>query len=80
MAASSVDQDFEFARGYVESMPEIAGALVRAVSLNADAKRYPDELNRVALALAEVDAALRSLNQSISEAKIAKRLKQKDHG
>lgn len=80
MAASSVEQDFDFARGYIDSMPEIGAALVRVVGLNDDAKAFPDELNRVAMALAELDSSLRSLNQSISEEKTAKRLKQKDHG
>lgn len=80
MVASRVEQDFEFARGYIESMPEIGAELVRAVGLSDDAKAFPDELSRLAMALAELDSSLRALHQSKNEAAVAKRLRQKGHG
>ena len=77
MAASSAEQDLEFARGYIEDLPEIGGNLARAVGLTREALEHPAELQRVALALADVQSAISSLNQSMSEARISKLLKQK---
>lgn len=80
MAASSindVEANYQFARGYIEDMPSLGGSLVRAVGNTMDAKQHPDELQRLALALAEFDASLRSLNQSISEAAVARLMRQK---
>lgn len=76
--ATDVRHDLEFARSYLDTLPTLGGKLARAVGWNDAALAHPDEVQRVALALAELDASLLSLDQSLREASIAARMKQGD--